>query len=221
MDLTSVQTQTNQLLQIIVGGALSIAIIYTTKYVNKLIEITKKKAQNIDDEGTRNLVTNALNDVDTLLQNNIISAENTLKPQILNSIADGKVDKSELSSLAETVKTNVLAQLGTQSIEVLNNNLGDLNSYVSTRLEKVLCDLKDSNSTAVTKTVIPKGSALSNEASQNSANTEDIKVEDMTNNTEEIKIDNSASSKIVVDNPENTIEDGKNVIVTEATTPTI
>jgi len=148
-------SQLNNLEQIILGGLISLACVYATIYFNKAIQLAQAKAKLIKDDGTRTLVTNALTDIDKLINTNIVSAENTLKPTILKSIKDGKVDKTELNNISTVVKENVLKQLGTQATDVFNKNLGDINSYVANRIENNLADLKLQEGNSVSKTVIP------------------------------------------------------------------
>jgi hypothetical protein len=148
------QTQAMGLLQIVIGGIISIAGIYATIYINKAIAIAKEKANKIKDDQARTVAENILNDVDNLISTNIVSVENTLKPVILQAIADGKVDKTELNSLATIVKENTLNQMGTDAVKILNGTLGDSNSYLENRIEKILASLKSAPGTEVNKTII-------------------------------------------------------------------
>ena len=121
-------SQLNNLEQIILGGLISLACVYATIYFNKAIQLAQAKAKLIKDDGARTLVTN---------------------------IKDGKVDKTELNNISTVVKENVLKQLGTQATDVFNKNLGDINSYVANRIENNLADLKLQEGNSVSKTVIP------------------------------------------------------------------
>lgn len=144
----------NEILQTLVAGVVSLAGILTTIYVNKAIELAKLKAQAIKDEQAKKILTNALNNVDELICTNIVAVENTLKPQILEAIKDGKIDKSELNNLSLVVKENVINQMGQQTNTIINEALSDTNSYLESRIEKILADLKNSDSNAVNYTTI-------------------------------------------------------------------
>ena len=144
----------NEILQTLVTGVVSLAGILTTIYVNKAIELVKLKAQAVKDEQAKNILTNALNNVDELICTNIVAVENTLKPQILEAIKDGKIDKSELNNLSLVVKENVINQMGQQTNTIINEALSDVNSYLESRIEKILADLKNSDSNAVNYTTI-------------------------------------------------------------------
>ena len=149
-----VNSALNEILQTLVAGVISLAGILTTIYVNKAIELAKLKAQAIKDEQAKKILANALNNVDELICTNIVAVENTLKPQILEAIKDGKIDKSELNNLSLVVKENVINQMGQQTNTIINEALSDVNSYLESRIEKILADLKNSDSNAVNYTTI-------------------------------------------------------------------
>lgn len=149
-----VNSALNEILQTLVAGVISLAGILTTIYVNKAIELVKLKAQAVKDEQAKKILTNALNNVDELICTNIVAVENTLKPQILEAIKDGKIDKSELNNLSLVVKENVINQMGQQTNTIINEALSDVNSYLESRIEKILADLKNSDSNAVNYTTI-------------------------------------------------------------------
>ena len=138
----------------ILGTIITIAGGYAIVYIKKGFEYLTTKTSVIKDENARKVVDNALNSLDNLLTTNITYAESVLKPNILSSISDGKVTSEELESLATIVKDNVLKQLGTDTTVVLNNSIGDLDGYISARLEAVLSNLKIQETSSVSKTVI-------------------------------------------------------------------
>lgn len=154
--MEQIQEQLIQLIMILVGGALTIATIYATILVNKYIDIAKEKAQQIKDENAKKKVEDALERVNSLLVTNITNAEVTLKQEILNGLSDGTFSKEDFTSLKESVVNNVLTQLGNDSTELLNSELGDLNSFVSSKLEEVLADLKEDPNSIVKHTTIDK-----------------------------------------------------------------
>jgi chromosome segregation ATPase len=150
------QQQTSQMLEIIIGGLFSALLAFGLVYAKKGFAYLKLKANSIQDSDARAIVQKTLDNLDKILITNITSADSTLKPVILKDVADGKVTKDELNSLADTVKNNTLKQLGNDSLNVLNESLGDVNGYISNRMEKLLADLKVDETSSVTKTIIPE-----------------------------------------------------------------
>lgn len=131
-----------QLLGIIIGGLLAIASAYMTLFVAKATQRAKIETEKLNDERQKAIVDATLDKVDELLRTNIIALENTVKKDMLELIADGKIEKDELKKLAENVKINVINQLGEGSMAILNEALGDVNGYLEVRIEEKLAEIK-------------------------------------------------------------------------------
>ena len=131
-----------QLLGIIIGGGLAVASAYTGLLVARATQKIKLEIERLNDETQKRILNDTLDRVDDLLQTNIIAMENTVKKDMLAAIEDGKVEKAELKTLANNVKNNVLKQLGNDSLEVLNNSLGDVNGYLEVKIEEILAQIK-------------------------------------------------------------------------------
>ena len=131
-----------QLLGIVIGGLLAIASAYMTLFVAKATQKAKVETEKLNDERQKAIVDATLDKVDELLKTNIIALENTVKKDMLELIADGKIEKEELKKLAENVKINVINQLGEGSMAILNETLGDVNGYLEVRIEEKLAEIK-------------------------------------------------------------------------------
>ena len=131
-----------QLLGVIIGGCLAIATAYAGLLIARATQKIKLEIEKLNDETQKKIFNDALDRVDSLLQTNIVAMENTVKKDMLASIADGKIEKAELKTLADNVKNNVLKQLGDDSLEVLNNSLGDVNGYLEVKIEEILAQIK-------------------------------------------------------------------------------
>ena len=131
-----------QLLGIIIGGSLAVASAYAGLLVARATQKIKLEIAKLDDETQKKILNDTLDRVDALLQTNIIAMENTVKKDMLAAIADGKIEKAELKTLADNVKNNVLKQLGDDSLAVLNNSLGDVNGYLEVKIEEILAQIK-------------------------------------------------------------------------------
>ena len=131
-----------QLLGVIIGGRLAIATAYAGLLIARATQKIKLEIEKLNDETQKKIFNDALDRVDSLLQTNIVAMENTVKKDMLASIADGKIEKAELKTLADNVKNNVLKQLGDDSLAVLNNSLGDVNGYLEVKIEEILAQIK-------------------------------------------------------------------------------
>ena len=165
--MEQLQGQAMQTLQIVLGAVISILGALVIVYLKKGFAYLTTKTTLIQDEGSRKILDSTLNTLDTLLVTNITSAENTLKPIILQDIADGKVTTDELESLKITVMNNTLKQLGKDATKLLNNSLGDTNSYLENRIEAILADLKIDETSSVSKTVIGETSIVADKSVNN------------------------------------------------------
>ena len=131
-----------QLLGVIIGGCLAIVTAYAGLLIARATQKIKLEIERLNDETQKKILNDTLDRVDNLLQTNIIAMENTVKKDMLVAIEDGKVEKAELKTLADNVKNNVLKQLGNDSLEVLNNSVGDVNGYLEVKIEEILAQIK-------------------------------------------------------------------------------
>lgn len=131
-----------QLLGVIIGGCLAIITAYAGLLIARATQKIKLEIENLNDETQKKIFNDALDRVDSLLQTNIVAMENTVKKDMLASIADGKIEKAELKTLADNVKNNVLKQLGDDSLAALNDSLGDVNGYLEVKIEEILAQIK-------------------------------------------------------------------------------
>lgn len=134
-----------QLLNIVIGGVLTVASVYGTLFVAKITQKAKIEIAKLKDEQAKIILDASLERLDQLLKTNIVAMENTLKKELTKAIEDGVIEKEELKMLALNVKENVLNQLGRESLDVLNNGLNDLGGYIEARLEQILVEVKNNN----------------------------------------------------------------------------
>jgi hypothetical protein len=142
---------------IIIAGIMSPLMVALKKlWKSKLKEYFSTKINSISNEDLRNAAQAAYDTLKDLIPQEITNAEITLKPAILQAIADGKVDKNELCTLNGIVKDKVLSQLTEDAKNALKSKIPDINSYLKSRIEDVLSALKLDPTSVVSKTVIPE-----------------------------------------------------------------
>ena len=136
-----------ELLKVILLGVVNIVGIYATIYLNKLKEkaISEINKNNIIKENAqKDLIKNAINRLDDLITESVESAQLTTVKEIKESNTDNI--KEQLNKLKEEMIVNVVGQLSTKSKELINMEINDINSYVSTKIESTLGELKGNNS---------------------------------------------------------------------------
>lgn len=137
------QNQLIELITIILGGLLSIATVYATIFINRAVQKAKIESAKIKDEQLQLITNNTLDKVNMLIQTNVVAMEQTVVKGIKEGIKDGKFTKKDLEAVAQEVKEKVLKQIGKESMEILNNTLGDVNGYVESKIEFTLASLKE------------------------------------------------------------------------------
>lgn len=131
-----------ELLKIALLGVVNIVGIYATIYLNKLKEkaISEINKNNIIKENAqKDLIKNAINRLDDLITESVESAQLTTVKEIKESNPDNV--KEQLNKLKEEMIVNVVGQLSTKSKELINMEINDINSYVSTKIESTLGEL--------------------------------------------------------------------------------
>ena len=148
------QNQLIGLIQIIIGGLLSIASIYAIIFIQKYTAIAKEKLNAIQDKNAKEKLDVAIDRLNSLLVTNIVNAETTLKNELIKGIQDGNLTKEDFASLKESVTNKVINQLGQDSTELITNEVGDLKDYVNVKLEETLAELKEDPNSIVKHTII-------------------------------------------------------------------
>ena len=132
-----------ELLKVILLGVINVGVVYASIYLNKLKDkaISEINKNNIIKENAqKDLVKNAISRLDNLIIESVKSAQLTTVKEIKESNPDNV--KEQLSKLKEEMIVNVVGQLSTKSKELINMEINDINSYVSTKIESTLGELK-------------------------------------------------------------------------------
>ena len=132
-----------ELLKVILLGVINVGVVYASIYLNKLKDkaISEINKNNIIKENAqKDLVKNAISRLDNLIIESVKSAQLTTVKEIKESNTDNI--KEQLNKLKEEMIVNVVGQLSTKSKELINMEINDINSYVSTKIESTLGELK-------------------------------------------------------------------------------
>lgn len=121
--------------------------------INTLIE---SKINLIKDEKLRKLAQGAVTILEDLVTKEITNADLTLKPIIIQKIANGEMSKKDIDGIKDIVKDNVVKQLTEDSKIALSNVTQDFNQYLDSYVESRLGELKIDPASPVSKTVIPE-----------------------------------------------------------------
>lgn len=140
--MEAVQDALVNLLVTVAVGVIGIVGAYTTVCLNKITANIKSKTNKIENENQKALIESAIERVNDLVRVNVIKAQETLVKEIVEKTEDGIFDKSDLRTVADVVKNDVIKQMGEQVTELVKVEINDLEGYVLAVIEKTLAELK-------------------------------------------------------------------------------
>lgn len=123
-------------------GVITLLAAYATYGIRKVTEKVKLQTQQIKEEGQRNLLLNALEDVSELTEKVVGSIEQTTAKSLRELVADGKVDRVELEALAKKAAAEITASLQPDMQRVIEENFGSFEKYLSACIESKVLELK-------------------------------------------------------------------------------
>ena len=136
-----IQQALNDFLTTIITLGLGLLAGVIALYVEKLKVKIKEETMKIRDEKTRELVNNAIDRLDKLIDDNVQAAQVTLVEQIKKGAVDG-YDIQDLKDVKQVVVENIYAQLTEDSKQLIETEIRDLDLYVNNKIEIVLAQIK-------------------------------------------------------------------------------
>lgn len=137
-----INQQVTELMVLVLSGVFTLLGLYIVLFISKLKVKLQAEIRSIDDESTRTLVDNALNDLTDIVNKNIIFANETLVQEIREAAKDSVVTREELKQIAEVVKQRTLSQMSEDTFIAVNKTIGDVDSYVESIIEVELLKVK-------------------------------------------------------------------------------
>jgi L-lactate utilization protein LutC len=130
----------SQILIAIVSLGVTYALFLIAKAKAKLHEAT---IQQIKDENQQKLVDNALDRISTLATNIVAKTEQNSAQAIREAVKSGTVSKVELIALGKNAVKEVYAQLTDSTKSLLQDEVVDLEKYITDVVEKSVLELKN------------------------------------------------------------------------------
>jgi hypothetical protein len=130
----------SQILIAIVSLGVTYALFLIAKAKAKLHEAT---IQQIKDENQQKLIDNALERVSTLATNIVAKTEQTVAGVTRDAVKNGSVSKVELIALGKNAVKEVYAQLTDSTKTLLQDEVVDLEKYITDVVEKSVLELKN------------------------------------------------------------------------------
>lgn len=131
-----------EILTTLAVSAVSCMCAYGIALVRKTIAKANAQIAKMESEEKRNLLANALTDLEHLAIITVSAIEQTTAKGLRKAVADGTVDASELKKLSLEAEKKVSALLRDEYKEAINENYGDLSTYIKDCIEAAVLSVK-------------------------------------------------------------------------------
>ena len=126
----------------ILVGVVGVVGVYLRLTLKKLTTKAELQISKIEDEKQRQLLLNAKEDVRELVENTIITAEQTTVKSLKSQNEDGKLTINDGKVVLSEVKESVLEQLSKDSKELIVKNTNNLEEYLNNLIESTLAEIQ-------------------------------------------------------------------------------
>lgn len=140
--MEAIQTMASEVLVNVALGVIVLLGAYATYYINVGIGAAKAKTAQIKDEAARNLLDNALDDVENLAVKSVGAMEQTTAKALRDAVKLGNGDREKLLALGKQVFDEVKAAITPDAQAVIAKNLGSFDAYLSKCIEDAVRRVK-------------------------------------------------------------------------------
>lgn len=127
-------------------AVLSLLLAYAVAAVRKFTDKVRTETQNLKNDEQRNLLLDALNDVEELTTKTVTQIEQTTAKALREAVKDGKTDKSELEALSKQAYNEITEALRPEAKELIEKNFGNFSTYLAKTIESKVFELKNAGS---------------------------------------------------------------------------
>ncbi len=142
--MEAVQTMASEVLVNLALGVITLLGAYAMLYISKASKKIKEQTQQIMDDKQRQLLVDALDDVETLAIVTVGSIEQTTAKTIREAVKSGTKDREELMALGKKAFEEIKASVTPQTQRVISENLGSFDDYLANLIEAQVLALKTS-----------------------------------------------------------------------------
>lgn len=121
-----------------ISGVSAIAVLY----LKRGLTYAKRQAEHVEDTVQRQKFMDALDLLDDVTTRTVEKLEQTVAGELRNLVKDGKANRDGLLELGNQAWMNVCHDLGPEWLEILEQGMGDLDSYIKSLIESKVLNLK-------------------------------------------------------------------------------
>lgn len=140
--MDTIQTVATDVLTNLALAVITLLGAYGVYFIQKAAAKVQTQTTQIKDESSRKLLTDALADVENLAIVTVGAIEQTTASTLRLAIKAGTADRDELLSLGKQAFEEVKAAIGPEAQQVIRNNLGSFDDYLSKCIENAVRRVK-------------------------------------------------------------------------------
>jgi len=140
--MEAIQSMASEALVNLAIGVITLLAAYAMYGINKLTAKAKAQTEQIEDEATRQLLNDALADVQNLAAVTVGAIEQTTAKELREAVKEGTANREALAALGETAFHAVKAAISADAQRVITKNLGSFDTYLTNLIENAVRQVK-------------------------------------------------------------------------------
>lgn len=140
--METIQAMASEVLVNLALGAIALLGAYGVFYIQKAAAKVKAQTAQIEDAESRKLLTDALDDVETLATVSVGAIEQTTAKALREAVKLGSADREQLIVLGKKTFEEIKAAIGPEAQRVITENLGSFDTYLLKCIEDAVRRVK-------------------------------------------------------------------------------
>lgn len=162
MEMQIIQSAASEALVNITLAAITLVAAIAVYYIRLASANVKAQTSRIQDEAARELLDNALDDVERLATKAVGAMEQTTAKALREAVKGGSKSRDELLALGRDVFNDVKSSIGPEAQKVITDNLGSFDKYLTKCIENAVLKVKQADPyLTIDEGVVVEGVAVS------------------------------------------------------------
>lgn len=140
--MEAIQTMASEVLVNVALGVITLLGAYAMYYIRIGVNMAKVKTSQIEDDATRKLLNNALDDVESLASISVGAMEQTTAKALRDAVKSGTASREELLALGKQVFDDVKTAITPEAQAIITKNLGSFDDYLVKCIEDAVRKVK-------------------------------------------------------------------------------
>lgn len=140
--MEAIQTMASEVLVNVALGVITLLGAYAMYYIRIGVNMAKAKTSQIEDDATRKLLNNALDDVESLASISVGAMEQTTAKALRDAVKSGTASREELLALGKQVFDDVKTAITPEAQAIITKNLGSFDDYLVKCIEDAVLKVK-------------------------------------------------------------------------------